>query len=286
VFPTDPRAAIARMPYVVDCEPRDRLLVVGFDAAGAVRHRGRFRLDTPRPLDDPLLDSSLWSDEIQFAAAVAYSDQPRVDLRPLVDAWGYRGRTAITAAWAGLSHWRSYLCNAEDCCGGSPHPYNGYLSRHDRFEPLYDSTAPLSTWRRARWDDWRDAIARADADAAVAPLRLELLSRTLYDIPVRDAVLAHSADPQAAAQAALTELLRQMSRRSILGTAIPAHTCLAAMHYLADDLQHARHLVRGILQVEEYSLARLLHNGLEMRAPASLLARSFAHFNPHELLAA
>ena len=286
MFPTDPRAAIARLPYLVDAEPRDTLLVAGFDASGELQHHNAFPLRIKRPLDEPLLDSSLWSDNIRFAAAIAYSEQPDVDLRPLVDAWGYRGRTAVAAAWAGPSRWRSYLCHADNCCDSGAHPYSTYSPQHDRFDPFYDITPPLSTWRRARWTDWCSAIALTISHRPVPAMQLELLARTLHDIPVRDAVLAHSAGPEAGAQSAISEILQAMAQRSLVGSAIPAHTCLAAMHYLAGELESARDLVGAILDVEEYSLARLLHNGLEMRAPASLLARSFAHFSPQELLAA
>lgn len=286
MIPTDPRAAIALLPYLLDADPHDQLLVAGFDRSGTLCFRSAYPLGAQRPLDEPLLDSSLWPDDIEFATAVAYSEHPSVDLRPLADAWGYRGRTTTTAAWAGPSHWRSYLCLAPDCCSSSPQPYAGDLRHHEHFDPLHDSTPPLTAWRRTRWDEWRAAIALSRAGKPVEPLRLERLARSLHDIPIRDAVLAHSADVEAVAHAALVEILQTMANRSMLGSAIPAHTCLAAMHYLSEDLQSARNLVRAILTVEEYSLARLLHNGLDMRAPASLLARSFAHFSPLELLAA
>lgn len=286
MFPTDPRAAIARLPFLLDVAPQDTLLVAGFDADGRLQYQGDFPLGGKRPLDEPLLESSLWPDAVQFAVAVAYSELPGVDLRPLVDAWGYRGRTTIAAAWAGPAKWRSYLCEADGCCTQGPRHYTGYAPGHDRFDPLYDTTVPLAAWRRARWEDWRTAIALTLEHKPVAAMHCDVLSRSLHDIPVRDAVLAHSAGPETAAQWAIAELLQSISERSMLGCAIPAHTCLAAMQYLADELQPAHDLVSAILDVEEYSLARLLYNGLEMRAPASLLARSFAHFSPHELLAA
>jgi len=286
VFPSDPRAAIARMPYLLDAEPRETLMVAGFDADGALRHRGSFRIEGHRPLDEPLLDSSMWTDDVVYTAAIAYSGIARLDLRPLIDAWGYRGRTTLTAAWAGPAGWRSYLCTSGDCCTHGEHPYASAPPAHGPYEPLHDRSQPCITWRRSRWNDWSSAISASTEGMAVEPLHLEMLARSLHDIPIRDAVLAHSASSDERIRPALQQLLTTMSMRSTLGSAVPAFTCLAAMHYLAGDTQESSRLVRRILAVEEYSLARLLHNGLDMRAPASLLARSFAHFTPQELLAA
>ena len=83
---------------------------------------------------------------------------------------------------------------------------------------------------------------------------------------------------------AIATLLEAMRHRSTLGAAIPVNTCAAAMRYLDGDTESAALLVQSILDADEYSLARLLSNGLEMRAPASLLARSFSHWNPQDLL--
>lgn len=286
MFPTDPRAAIARMPYLLDHEPREVLMVAGFDAEGVLHHRGIFPLEGHRPLDEPLLDSSLWPNDITYVATVAYSSMARVDLRPLVDAWGYRGRTTVAAAWAGPTGWRSYLCTVGDCCTHGEHPYPSNDPVHGTFDPLQDRAKPLINWRRASWNDWIHAIGDVASGANVDPPMLETLSISLHDIPVRDALLAHSADPAGQVRPAIQQILTAVSLRSTPGSAIPAHTCLAAMHYLADETLEARRLIRRILDCEDYSLAELLHNGLEMRAPASLLARSFAHFTPQQLLAA
>lgn len=285
MFPLNPRAAIAHMPYLVDRDPRDTLMVVGLDGEGVVRHRGAFPLDVLRPLDEPLLESSMWGNDIVFAAVVAYTEDARPPLQPLVDAWSYRGRETLVAAWAGRSRWSSYLCSAPGCCATEAPAYDTRAHR-DAFEPLADLGSEAPGWRRARWAEWQSALANAVDGAKPTPATLERLAKTLYDIPLRDAVLAHSAAPDVDALAGITAILEAIERRSVIGAAIPAATCLAAMRYLDGELDASRHLVQRILETEEYSLARLLHNGLEMRAPASLLARSFAHFSPLDLIAA
>ncbi len=286
MFPNDPRAAIAHMPYLLDVEPKNILLVAGFDEEGELRHRASFRIDGKRPLDEPLLESSLWLEDIVGAAAVAYSALPSLDLRPLAAAWGYRGRSPLAVAWASDASWRSYLCENEDCCSGIGHSYSADVAAHPREDSSARLTEPVGTWRRARWNEWQQTIANAADGLSIDPQQLERLAATLHDIPIRDALLAYSADPDARVLTGVRSVLVSIARRSTLGIAIPAQTCLAAMHYLGNDLSAAAHLVDRLLAIEEYSLARLLHNGLEMRAPASLLARSFAHFSPLELLAA
>lgn len=286
MFPTDPRAAIAHMPYLLDEEPQGRLLIAGFDEAGALRHGGSFPVDGRRPLDEPLLEVSLWPDDVTYAAAVMYCERPPVDLTPLLHAWQYRDRTVLEAAWAGHRSWRSYTCSDQDCCSDEGHAYTDHVTGHDDFTPLAILSTEGSDWRRRHWSTWLRAIDAVADGGSVAAAELARLAATLFDIPIRDAVLAHSAGADERARPALEELLTSMCVRSVIGTSIPAHTCLAAMEYLNGDLTQAAQLSRRVLDVEEYSLARLLHNGLEMRAPASLLARSFAHFTPTELLAA
>lgn len=286
MFPNDPRAAIAHMPYLLDEEPQGRLLVAGFDASGAVRHGCSFPLDGRRPLDEPLLEASLWAEDVVFAAAVMYCDRPDLDLTPLADAWRYRGRTPLEAAWAGSARWRSYLCDSEDCCTDAGHPYSAQVPGHADHTPLQAVSREGGDWRRRLWSTWLRAIDVVASGGTIPAPELAQLSATLFDIPIRDALLAHSAGPDARVRPALEDLLTTMCTRSALGTSIPHHTCLAAMQYLNGDLAPAAKLTRRVLDAEEYSLARLLHNGLEMRAPASLLARSFAHFTPTELLVA
>ena len=283
---TDPRTAISQLPFLLDVEPKDTLLLAAFDADGELRHQAHFPLTSRRPLDEPLLESSLWRDDVVFAGAIAYSSEPPVGLLPLIDAWIYRGRSPVVVAWAGPARWRSYLCDMEECCTTKTHTYSQRLAFHDDPDPLWDQSAPVAAWRRSRWEEWRTAIGTATSDDCIEPAILERLSRTLHDIPVRDAILAYSCDADTSVLGGLTTLLERITRRSVLGAAVPAYTCLAEMRYLAGDLTRASDAVRTILDAEEYSLARLLHNGLEMRAPASLLARSFSHFSPQDLLAA
>jgi hypothetical protein len=285
VFTTDPRTTIVTLPYLLDQEPHDQIMVVGMDAQGAIAHAMSFPTSTTRPLDDPLLESSLWGKEIPFVATVVYTDRPLLDIQPLIDAWAFQGRSTLQAAWAGNQRWRSYICETEGCCMARGNRYTSRSLGHDDFDPLPDRPQNAGQWRQERWGDWVQAIVDAQRGIEVGPTQLELLARTLHDIPMRDAVLAYSADPDGQARPGLDALLARMMARGTLGATIPVHTCAAALLYLDGAVEEAAHRVRQILETEEYSLARLLSNGLEMRAPASLLARSFAHYSPQQLLA-
>lgn len=285
MFPNEPRAAIAALPYLTDCEPVDRLMMAGFDADGELVHTGTFPTDVDRPLDEPLLESSLWTPDVCFTAAVVYTDRPGLDIQPLLDAWIYQGRVTVQAAWAGSQRWRSYTCTTEGCCSARGNRYTAHGLGHDDFDPLPERPGRAFEWRQARWNEWMQALLDLDRNLPIDPLQVGALARTLYDIPIRDAVLAYSADPSGMARPGLDALFARMTARSTLGSAIPAYTCAAALHYLDGDTEAAGHLVGLILDTEEYSLARLLSNGLEMRAPSSLLARSFAHYSPQQLLA-
>lgn len=289
MFPTEPRSAIATMPYLLDAPPQDILMIVAFDADGRPRHHAGFRIDGTRPLDEPLLASSLWGDDCPFAAAIVYSELPTLSLQPLVTAWESRGRHTVQAAWAGLTRWRSFTCTADGCCTGRGNRYPARLAAHDDFSPLPERPleAPAAmAWRRAQWAIWQRVIAGAAAGDAPPSSSLEDLARSLHDIPVRDALLAASAGQGTTIRPGLDLVLTAMLERSTVGTSIPLQTCVAALDYLDGNLEMASMRVTRVLDAEEYSLARLLRNGLEMRAPASLLARSFSHFDPEELLAA
>lgn len=289
MFPTEPRAAIAALPHLLDAAPRDTLMIVAFDGEGLPRHHACFGIDGTRPLDEPLLASSLWGDDCPFTAAVLYSDVPTFSLRPLVTAWESRGRHTLQAAWAGPTRWRSFTCTADPCCSARGNRYPASLAGHDDFQPLperpQDGVALLQ-WRRTQWTHWQRTIGQATAGTLSDPSTLDALARSLHDIPVRDALLAASAGQEPSIRPGLDAALRAMLDRSTLGTAVPLHTCVAALDYLDGNLENTALRVGRILEAEEYSLARLLRNGLEMRAPASLLARSFSHFDPEELLAA
>lgn len=282
MIPTHARDAIAYLPLLVDAPPQDRLLIAAWDASGALRHRHAFVLDSRRPLDEPLLESSLWRDDVCQVAAVLYGDSPRPDLEPLLSAWRYRGRSVLAAAWSGPTRWLDLTCRGNDCCRGGGHAYNAALANHPEGRAIPRPSLANGGWRRSQWRRWESASASGETptDAADAARLID----SLHDIPLRDAVLAHSADPQR--RMGVRRLLQALTDRAPLGTSVPLHTCLAALHYLDDELGQARQRVTAVLEVEEYSLARLLHNGLEMRAPASLLAQSFAHFTPAQLLAA
>ena len=278
MFLSDPLTAMTSMPFLVEHHPIDTLMVAGFSSQGEVLARHAFPTSARRPLDEPLLESSLWGADIEQVAVIAYSDVPVVDLRPLVDAWTHQGRTTTQALWAGQSRWRSYLCSS--CCTPRGHRYDITLAEHPRAQPVTRDAG----WRSGSWNDWLFTLDQV-ADGTMPDLQtLERLGATLYDIPLRDALLAHSARDAAIAEPHVRSTLDAIARMSHIATSTPTHTCLAAMHYLEGELEQAAMLVSRILDVEEYSLARLLQNGLQMRAPASLLARSFAHFDPLDLL--
>lgn len=278
MFPSDPLAAIARMPFLVEHPPIDTLMVAGFSRHGEVLARHAFPASARRPLDEPLLESSLWAADVEQVAVVAYSDIPIVDLRPLIDAWTHQGRTTTQALWAGQSRWRSFLCSS--CCTPRGHRYDITLAEHPREHPVNRDGA----WRGDAWSDWLFALDQIAEGTTPDLEALERLGEMLFDVPLRDALLAHSARDAASAEPHVRSTLQAIARMSHIGTSTPTHTCLAAMYYLEGELEQAAQLVSHILDIEEYSLARLLQNGLQMRAPASLLARSFAHFDPLDLL--
>ncbi len=282
MLPAEPRSAIHAIPFLVDAEPRNAILIAGFDADGTCVARHAYDIPQHRPLDPPILDSSLWGNDVTHTSVVAFSDRPTLPMEPLLDAWRHQGRTPVHAIWAGEARWRSLLCDSA-CCTPRGNRYGVRLAGHDDYRPAGDTDARDRTWRRATWDTWMRAIE--------APMRCDIetmleLSGSLHDIPVRDAILAHSALEGGAYRAGITQVLHQLCTRSRIGVAAPTFTALAAMHYLDDDLDAAAEATYAVLAVDEYSLARLLANGIEMRAPASLLARSFAHWHPLDLLAA
>lgn len=137
--------------------------------------------------------------------------------------------------------------------------------------------------RVAAWDAWGETAAACLVDANFAPTMPEEVREwfraSLTDICLRDAILAQSAR-MPIFRPALKQILAVLAEDE----SVPARTLLACMEYLDDHTEQARALVSSVLETENYSLARLINNGLEMQAPASLLARSFAHFSPEELL--
>lgn len=137
--------------------------------------------------------------------------------------------------------------------------------------------------RLACLDTWRyctDMLNAEVIDIADMPeqLQAEMRETFLEDIPLRDAILAEIAlydEGREAAKAMLTKVAADGN--------VPAVTILAAIDFLESKFDDARAKVASVLETEEYSLARLLHNGLEMRAPASLLQRSLTHYTPEDL---
>lgn len=283
---SDPLSVIEALPYLFDCDPTEQLLVAGLDRDCNIAESVVAPLSADRPLDDALLSITRWNAEVTTVVAVAYSEQPALDLTPLVLATAAADREARQILRAGRQRWRDYACAIPRCCPRVGNRYATPVAGHPEFNPLPERTAGPHAWRTDAWDAWQHAIRAEDSGPAVPTPQLARLSRSLFDIPLRDAILAQSARDDGALRPALRQLLMRMLERSTMGTAIPLYTCAAAMAYLDGEIIAANDAVNDILAIDEYSLARLLRNGLEMRAPASLLARSFSHFDPIDLLAA
>lgn len=278
----EPLFSIEVMPYLVDCNPRDHLLMVAFDDDDAVHTTAAFPLQGSRPMDDAVLEIIGWSPTATSFLAIAYSDLQGLDLQPLLSAAAASNRKVVHALRAGSSRWRSYLCQRPRCCPSVGNRYSQSLTGHADYRPLPMRSADPRSWRTAMWERWQDVIVAGGASAPI----LSELARSLFDIPLRDAVLAQSARHEGLARPAIRSLLNEIKDRSPLPTALPAFTCGAALAYLDGEFENAKQQVNAVLAIDEYSLARLLRNGLEMRAPSSLLSRSFAHFDPIDLLAA
>ena len=277
-----PLAVIADLPHLLGHEPRDLVLVAGFDDAGEFVGGDGFPLTTDRPLDEAAITVTRWPQRATNVAAVAYSDDPTVDLVTLQQAVVTSGRHLVHLLRAGTNTWRSYVCGRTRCCPLVGNPYGTTAPGH----PAYTPGNPRNEWRRHLWNTWRIAIEGAAVhDFPNGPIRAALAS-SLFDIPLRDALLAQSARADLPTRAAMRELLIELARHSPLGVALPVHTCTAALLYLDGLTEETAFIVKAVLSIDEYSLARLLKNGLDMRAPSSLLARSFAHFDPLDLLAA
>lgn len=280
----EPLFSIEAVPYLVDCDPQDRLLLVAFDAADNVAATASFPLNVPRPLDDAVLEVIGWPSSATCFVAIAYTDAAGLDLQPLQAAAAATGRTAVHLVRAGVTRWRSYLCERARCCPKVGNRYPQAAPGHVDYRPLPFRGEDPKPWRSAMWETWQSALADPTAPLHGA-VRSEM-ARSLFDVPLRDAILAQSARLDGHARPAIRSRLAQITQRSPLATALPAFTCSAALAYLDGEFATAKDLVNAVLSIDEYSLARLLRNGLDMRAPATLLARSFAHFDPVDLLAA
>lgn len=283
---TQPLSVIEHLPYALDCDPHQRLLVAGLDAEQRIVETESFPLDDDRPLDDAVIAITRWPAAVTEVVAVAYSDLQSLDLLPLVQASESAARTASQVLRAGQARWRSFVCTKPRCCPRVGNRYAQDLPAHGEYHPLPERDSRRHEWRTERWDAWQEAIRSAETGGRRPGADLARLSTALFDIPLRDALLAQSARDDGFARPAMRALFDQLLHRSSLGTALPAYTCSAALAYLDGETTAARTIVNAVLAIDEYSLARLLRNGLEMRAPASLLARSFSHFDPVDLLAA
>lgn len=133
--------------------------------------------------------------------------------------------------------------------------------------------------------DWQETVKEISLGkfdtAAMDDFSVKTAQEYLRMIPVRDAILANLVQEDGIMEPT-RRLLLALTRT---GDTVPARTVLAAINFLESDMESVKSLVTDVLAAEEYSLARLLNNGLEMRAPASLLRHSFAHYTPDSLLA-
>lgn len=137
--------------------------------------------------------------------------------------------------------------------------------------------------RYAMWSAWGITISACLNDTELAPTMpddiRESFRQSLADIALRDAILAQSArEPEF--RPALKQVLAVLAEDEN----VPARTMLACMEFLDNDLEAADALVSSVLEADDYSLARLIKTGLEINAPASLLASSFSHYSPEEHL--
>lgn len=282
-MPNQPLSVIAELAFLANVDARDQLVVAGLDASDAIAELASWPLDGERPCDEAALTITRWPSSIRAIAAVAYSDTTVLNLRLLEQAATAAQRRTVQLLHAGSGRWRSEICSRPRCCPRTGNRYHHATIGHPAFEPFPQRRTDPQGWRTDHWDRWQVAIrdgAPAERSSRAA------LALSLQDIPLRDALLAQSAREHGAARPAFRALLQELQTRCTLGTALPLYTCLAAMLYLDGDVDASRALVNAVLMVDEYSLARLLRNGLDMHAPSSLLARSFAHFDPIDLLAA
>lgn len=278
-----PLSVIADLAFLADTEARERLVIAGLDEHDAIIAVESWPLGVARQFDDAALTITRWPSEIRNIVAVAYSESLSPDLQLLAGAITASARTARQLLRAGSGRWRAADCQRPRCCPRTGNRYAQAPLGHPAADALPERAPDPAAWRTRLWDTWQDAIRVGLPQDGHE--RAEL-ARSLTDIPLRDALLAQSARNGGAVRPALRSLMHGLHIGSTLGVALPLHTCLAALLYLDGDVAASRALVNAVLLTDEYSLARLLRNGLDMRAPSSLLARSFAHFDPIDLLAA
>ena len=280
---TQPLSVIAELAFLAGVEARDQLVVAGLTDDDRLAAIAAWPLTVERPFDEAALAITSWPTSVTAIAAVAYSDSPTLDLRLIHSATAASDRRTAQLLRAGSGRWRSAVCTRPRCCPQTGNRYRQSAVGHPKYEPLPQRLADPLGWRTEHWDRWQEAIR--DGAPTEGSTRADL-ALSLMDIPLRDALLAQSARQHGEARPGFRSALHALQSGCTLGTALPLHTCLAAMLYLDGEVAASRALVNAVLLVDEYSLARLLRNGLDMRAPASLLARSFAHFDPIDLLAA
>lgn len=136
--------------------------------------------------------------------------------------------------------------------------------------------------RRKLWSAWTNTFAEISEGKSALEIdesHLELMRASLRDIPLRDALLANMVHKKEQ-RPAMRELFAVLSENED----VPSLTMLGAIQFLDDDMSDSLNTVLKALDSEDYSLARLLSNGLKMEVPSGVLSRSFGSFTSEELM--
>jgi len=170
--------------------------------------------------------------------------------------------------------WWSAMCSSESCC-----PTTG------RMIEVNQAVEPSQHSVRALWEQVSSIIERSDSQIAAEEFEVfsQAVEKMCDNITFRDCILSHSATrPETRAKwetyfkklAALPQFNKPM-----------ISTVLAALAYLTNDLSEAGlHLKISFQMDPQYSLARLLRQGLIANAPASLLQSAFSVYTPDQLI--
>lgn len=142
-------------------------------------------------------------------------------------------------------------------------------------------TNPMLQLRRSRFTELTNAVALiGDGELEFGDIQLNSMRASLRDIPIRDAFIAHvTRDPESWLCA---KVLMDMLAED--GDVVPARTIRAAILYMSNQLDAAKAEADAVLDSENYSLAKLLVNGIAWDAPPTLLQGSLGHFDPDALL--
>lgn len=285
-----PISVISALPYLCHFRPRQQLVLVAIHESGAGLGATPISLDQPDPLAAAAEMLDAWPAYVERVIVCLFTEAlvdhaTDVLIADCIDLLSDRDLAIVDVLLANDRAWRSALCAAGDCCadGGNAFAAEPPLA-HPATHVLDIAFETQEFWRRTMWGVWETAILEA-ADGCIAdPDLLMSLELSLNDIRLRDALLAQAARTNADHVRGFRALLAAIASHSLVGLAVPAWTCRAALEYLDAEYARAQRTVEKVLAVADYSLARLLNDGLRHGAPASLLAASFGHFDPESLL--